>query len=257
MAYKIAMACQKGGVGKTTSSVILSEILAASGYRVLVIDLDAQGNSTRMMTRRSIYDFSGRTILEAMKEEDARGYAVQTKENLSVIPAEDMLSTFSRYLYTNKISNPLHILKQTMESVEDEYDFIIMDAPPNLGEAVLNAIVYADGVVVPAQMEPFGMDGLDRFIEFVMEAKNAGHTKCELLGILLTMKDSRTAISKAVSQNVRDRYGSLVLDTEIRLRARLKEFSLEGVQFDSRNDMDALEDYIDATKEIVNRVKKR
>ena len=257
VAYKIAMACQKGGVGKTTSSVILSEILAASGYRVLVLDLDPQGNSSRMMTGRSIYDFSGKTILEAMKEEDARGYAVQTKENLSIIPAEDMLSTFSRYLYTNKISNPLHVLKQTMKSIEDQYDFIIMDAPPNLGEAVLNAIVYADGIIVPAQMEPFGMEGLNRFLEFVQEAKDAGHTNCELLGILLTMKDSRTAIGKAISQNIRSRYGNLVFDTEIRLRARVKEFSLEGVQFDGRNDMDALEDYIEATKEVVSRVKKR
>lgn len=257
LAYKIAMACQKGGVGKTTSSVVLSEILAASGYKVLLIDLDSQGNATKMMTQRSIYDFSGKTILEAMKAEDARGYAVQTKENLSIIPAEDMLATFSRYLYTNKISKPLHILKQTMESIEDGYDFIIMDAPPNLGEAVLNAIVYADGIVVPAQMEPFGMDGLDRFIEFVNEAKEAGHTNCELLGILLTMKDSRTAISKAVSQNVRSRYGDKVFDTEIRLRARVKEFSLEGVQFDTKADMDALEDYIEATKEVVSRVKKR
>ena len=255
MAYKIAVACQKGGVGKTTTAVVLSELLAASGYKVLVIDLDSQGNATKMLTQRNIYEFSGKTVLEAMKEEDAREYRYQTKENLSMIPAEDMLVTFSRYVYTNKISQPLHVLRKTIESIENDYDFIIMDAPPNLGEVVLNAIVYADGIIIPVQMEPFGMDGLDRFIEFVEGAKEEGHTNVDILGILLTMKDSRTAISRAIGQDIRDRYKEKVFTTEIRLRTRLKEFALEGVQINTRNDIVALEDYIEATKEVVRRVK--
>ena len=255
MAYKIAVACQKGGVGKTTTSVVMAEVLAASGYRVLVIDLDSQGNATKMVTQRNIYDFSDHTILEAMKEEDATKYVQPTKEKLAIIPAEDMLVTFSRYVYTNRIDQPLRVLKRTIKSIEDNYDFIIMDAPPNLGEIVLNAIMSADGIIVPVQVEPFGMDSLDRFLEFVEGAREEGHTTAELLGVLLTMKDSRTAISKAISQDIRSRHGNKVFETEIRLRARLKEFSLEGVQFNTKDDMNALEDYIEAVKEVVGRVK--
>lgn len=254
MAYKIAVACQKGGVGKTTTSVVLSEILAASGFKVLVIDLDSQGNATKMMTQKSIYDFSGRTILEAMKDEEASKYVHQVKENLAIIPAEDMLVTFSRYVYTNRISEPLSVLKRTIKEIENQYDYIIMDAPPNLGEIVLNAIVYADGVIIPVQVEPFGMDGLDRFVDFLEEAKSEGHTDATLLGILPTMKDSRTTIGKAITADIRNRYAEKVFETEIRLRTRLQEFTLEGVQMNSRDDMNALEDYIEATKEVVSRV---
>lgn len=255
MAYKIAIACQKGGVGKTTTTVVLSEILAASGFRVLVIDLDSQGNATKMMTQQSIYDFSGHTIMEAMKEEDATDYALITKPNLSIIPAEDMLVTFSRYVYTNKISKPLHVLERTIAGIEDEYDYILMDAPPNLGEIVLNAIVCADGIITPVQVDPFGLDGLDRFLEFMESAREEGHTKAELLGILPTLKDSRLTIGEEIAKNIRSRYGEKVFNTEIRMRSRLKEFALEGVQMKSRSDMNALEDYIEATKEVVSRVK--
>lgn len=254
MAYKIAVACQKGGVGKTTTSVVVAELLAASGFKVLLIDLDSQGNSTKMMTQQNIYDFSDRTILEAMKEEDATGYVVPTKENLGVVPAEDMLVTFSRYIYTNRIDQPLRVLKRTIESIERDYDYIIMDAPPNLGEIVLNAIFYADGIIVPVQVDPFGLDGLDRFLEFVKSAKDEGHTSAELLGILPTMKDSRLTISEEITRNIRSRYKGKVFNTEIRLRARLKEFSLEGVQMSTKADMEALEDYIEAVKEVVARV---
>ena len=255
MAYKIAVACQKGGIGKTTTSAVMAEILAASGYKVLVIDLDSQGNATKMLTQRNIYDFSDHTILEALKKEDATDFLHEVKDNLTIIPAEDMLVTFSRYVYTNRVSQPLEALKRTLASVEHRFDFIIMDAPPNLGEIVLNAIVCADGIIIPAQVEPFGMDGLDRFIEFIETAVKDGHTNAKVLGILLTMKNSRTAISKAIGENIRSRYNGMVFDTEVRLRARIKEFSLEGVQMNSKNDMDALEDYINVTKEVVQRVK--
>lgn len=221
----------------------------------MVIDLDSQGNSTKMLTQQSIYDFSNHTIMEAMKEEDATNYALLVKENLSIIPAEDMLVTFGRYIYTNRVSEPIRVLKRTIKPIEENYDFIIMDAPPNLGEVVLNAMYYADGVIVPVQVDPFGMDGLDRFLEFVETAKDEGHTSAKLLGILPTMKDSRLTIHTEITKNIRSRYGDKVFDTEIRMRSRLKEFALEGVQMKTTIDMNALEDYIDATKEVVSRVK--
>lgn len=158
---KILNGCQKGGVGKTTTSSIVAEILATSGYKVLVMDLDSQGNATKMLTQRNIYEFSGRTILEAIKEADPKKYIVEVKENLHLLPAEDMLVTYSRYIYTNNFSLPLHVLKDAMQDIEGEYDFVIMDLPPNMGDIVLSAIVYADYINIPVQCEAFAMDALE------------------------------------------------------------------------------------------------
>ena len=161
MAFKIAVSIQKGGCGKTTTASIMAEILAASGYKVMVIDLDSQGNATKMLTQKNIYEFSGMTVLEAIKEEDPKKYIVEVKENLHLLPAEDMLATYSRYIYTNKFAYPLLVFQQAMQSIENDYDFIIMDLPPNMGDIVLSAIVYADYIAIPMQCEAFAMDAAD------------------------------------------------------------------------------------------------
>lgn len=115
MAHKIATSIQKGGVGKSTSTVIIAELLAEAGFKVLVLDLDSQGNATSMISGNDIYEYSGRTVLEAMKERDARRYILHIKENLDLIPAEDLLITFSRYLYTSGVEGKINVLRNTIE----------------------------------------------------------------------------------------------------------------------------------------------
>lgn len=253
---KILNGCQKGGVGKTTTTAIMAEILAASGYRVLVIDLDSQGNATKMLTQRNIYEFSGNTILEAIKEADPKKYIVEVKENLHLLPAEDMLVTYSRYIYTNKFTQPLHVLKEAMYDINGEYDFVIMDLPPNMGDIVLSAIVYADYVNIPVQCEAFAMDALDRFVSFVREAKEEGHTQAEIIGVLLTMKDSRSVSEKLIADNIRRNYGELVYQPEIKRRTRIKDYTLIGVTMEKKLDINALEEYVHFTEELIERIKK-
>lgn len=253
MAIKIALAIQKGGVGKTSSTVIISELLAAAGNRVLVIDLDSQGNASQMITGKNIYEFSGRTIMEAMKERNPEEYIIEQSENLHIIPAEDMLATFSRYIYTNEVLNKTMVLSDTLQEIEDRYDFIIMDCPPNVGDITLNAIVCADYILIPVQLGGFCLDALDRFCDFVAGAKEEGHTQAEILGIAFTIRESRSATEKAVGKAIRQRYKDLVFNTEVRKRSRIKDFALLGTMMDRKKDITALEDYINLTEEVIAR----
>lgn len=255
MAHKIAVACQKGGIGKTTTSVILSKLLAESGYSVLVLDLDSQGNATTMITGENIYSYSGKTILEAMKEKDATKYLIH-HGNIDLIPAEDMLITFSRYIYSKKVPSPMRVLKETIEEIESNYDFIIMDCPPNLGDIVLNAIVYADYAMIPTTLDGFGINALDKFIDFLVEAKEEGHTNIKILGIVMTLKDNRSSLEREVAETIREKYEEFVFESEIRRRAVVKEFTVSGVNMTKKREMDGLEDYLNLTMEVVYRVKR-
>ena len=255
MAKRVMVAIQKGGVGKTVSTVLTSEILASAGYKVLFVDLDSQGNATQMVTQKSIYENSGNTVLEAIKEKRPDRYIIHAKENLDLLPADDMLVTFSRYIYTEKVQNPIRELDNTLSLIDSDYDFILMDCPPNLGDLVLNAIVCSDYIIIPVMSDAFGMDALDRFVENIHEAQEKGHTKAEIAGIIFTCRDMRNALERSVEESIRSQYGSMVFDTVIRRRAKIKEFALTGTSMRYKKEAEALEDYIELVKEMIERVK--
>lgn len=250
MTKRIMYALQKGGVGKTTSTVSTAEILAAAGYRVLVVDLDSQGNATKMLTGNSIYQYTGKTIMEAIQQGNAEPFIVTVKDGLDLIPAEDRMSLFSRYIYTNKIQNPQGILKRLLSQVEDRYDFVFVDVGPSLGDTVVNAMVYADHIIVPVDLGDLAMDALVRFMEFVDDARAEGHTTAEIAGILLTMRDGRSRYEREISEGIRSVFGDLVFQTEIRRRVRIKEMSARGVNLEES----AMEDYVSLAEEILERI---
>lgn len=244
---------QKGGVGKTTSTVAVAETLAALGYRVLVVDFDSQGNSTKILTGNSIYKYSGRTVMEAIQQGDAIPYIVPVKKGLDLLPAEDRLSAFSRYIYTSKIANPYAALKRLLEPIENRYDFILTDVGPTLGDTVINAIVYADHIIIPMDLGDMAMDSMVRFIEFVSETAKEGHTSAEILGILLTMRDGRSRYEREISEGTRAAYGDLVFKTEIRRRVKIKEMSATGIDLED----ETMEDYLSVTEEILHRINRK
>lgn len=254
MPERIVFALQKGGVGKTTSTVAVSEILAATGYKVLVIDFDPQGNATKMLTQDSIYKYSGRTIMEAVQTGNADPYIINVKEGLDLIPAEDRLAAFSRFIYSAKVNNPYAVLKRLLEPVESRYDFIFVDVSPTLGDTVVNAIVYADRIIIPLDTGDFSMDAMVRFIEFVDESRVEGHTNAIVDGILLTMRDGRsTKYEREISDGIRSAYGALVFKTEINRRVKIKEMSSGGVNVVE----DAMGDYMALTEEIIDRINRK
>lgn len=249
MAKKITFALQKGGVGKTTSTVATAEILAAAGYRVLVVDFDSQGNATKILTGNSIYHYTGKTVMEAIQEGDAARYIVPVKDGLDLLAAEDRLAAFSRYIYTARINNPYAALKRLLEPVESQYDYVFVDVGPELGDKAINAIVYADEIIIPFDCGDLSMDALVRFIEFVDATREEGHTDAEIGGILLTMRDGRSRYERDISEGMRQAYGDLVFKTEIRRRVKIKEMSAGGIQINEP----AMEDYVSLVEEIIGR----
>lgn len=253
MPQRIVFGLQKGGVGKTTSTVSVAEIMAAAGYKVLVVDFDSQGNATKMLTKDSIYKNAGRTIMEAIRERNAAPYILNIKEGLDLIPAEDKLALFPQHIYTNDIKAPYAVLKRLLAPIEGRYDFVFVDVGPTLGDNMINAIVYADHIFIPLDTGDFAMDAMVRFIKFVNDAREKRFTKAEIGGIFLTMIDGRTTnYEQGISEALREVYGDLVFNTVIHRRIKIKEMSSEGIDVVAA----AMEDYLDLTEEILQRVRK-
>lgn len=250
MTNRVMFALQKGGVGKTTSTVAVSEILAELGYRVLVVDFDSQGNATRMLTGNSIYKYTGHTIMEAIQTGKAEPYIVQVKNGLDLIPAEDRLATFSRHIYTSKVDKPFAVLKRLLTTIENRYDFVFIDVGPTLGDHMINAIVYVDRIFVPIDTGDLGLDAMVRFIEFVDDSRAEGHTNAVIDGVVLTMRDGRSRYEREISEGVRAAYGSIIFRTEVRRRVKIKEMSSIGVDIVE----EAMGDYIALTEEIIERI---
>lgn len=263
----ISFGLQKGGVSKTTTSTLSAYILARQGHKVLMVDMDSQGNASQFLTGKSPYDFQGRTVLEACKERDPRPYIVPIGENLHLLPAEDLLSTFSRWLFDeykpqllksgNVDANALLlVLRETLAVVSDQYDFILLDLPPNLGEQTLNGMAASDYCVVMAQSEPFAYDALQRYLETLEHVHDRINPNTKLAGILTTLLDARTSLGNFIRDRIAEEYEDLVFETVIRRKSRVIEFSFEGITDRTKADREALEMYESFVKELKSRVKK-
>jgi chromosome partitioning protein len=253
MAITISFSIQKGGCGKTTSSSIAGYLLSKEA-KVLCCDFDSQGNMTYLLTQENIYNFSEKTVLQALKEKDPRPYIHKITDNLHILTAEDFLSTLPRYLYREYNGNPNTLLKETLEVVKDEYDYIIIDCPPNLGDHTINALTASDFCVVMLQTEPFCFDALERFLEFLVGVKDNTNADLQLAGILSSMLDPRASLDSVILEKVKSDYEDLVFKSVIKRRSRIKEYGIEGIKDSTKKDLEALEPYISFIEELKERV---
>lgn len=250
----ISFGIQKGGTGKTTSCVVTAHLLSKD-HKVLVVDFDSQGNATEFITRQDIYNFTGRTSLEACKEKNAVPYIQKITDNLHLIPAEDILSTFSRWLYMEHKGDTTQVLRKTLATVKNDYDFILIDLPPNLGDQTINGLTASDYAVVILQTEPFCYSALERYLELLQVVKNKTNDKLVLSGILVAMSERRANIDNAIEEKAREEYGDFVFQSIIKRRSRIKEFVLEGIQDSTKADREVLEPYMNFVEELKQRVK--
>jgi chromosome partitioning protein len=220
MGLTLAIANQKGGVGKTATSVNLGASLALDGFRVLVIDLDSQGSATSGLGGEHT---KGRSTYEALIGEIPLAATFQRTEieNLTLVPGTRDLAGAEVELvsYDNRHAR----LTDQLAPVRSQFDYILIDCPPSLGMLTLNALCASDAVLVPLQCEFYALEGLGALVETLERVRSAFHGDLRLLGILLTMYDGRTSLSRQVAREVRQHFGDRVLRAMVPRNVRISE----------------------------------
>jgi chromosome partitioning protein len=221
MAKTIAVANQKGGVGKTTTAVNLAAVIASSGFRVLLVDTDPQGNATsgigvqRGSFRRSLYH-------AVVLEESLAEIILKTEiPSLFVVPANRDLAGAEIELVDVEYRETR--LKKALSKIESEFDYFIIDCPPSLGLLTLNALTAAKSLLVPIQCEYYALEGVTELFDTLARIRRLHNPGLIIEGLLLTMYDERTNLSTAVAADLRDFYGQQVFQSVIPRNVRLAE----------------------------------
>lgn len=220
MASILAIANQKGGVGKTTTAVNLAACVAEAGYRTLLVDMDPQCNATVGLGLAKDLDPSIYDVLagEATIAAAARPCDV---ENLAVVPATPALAGASVEL--PRIAGSETRLREALAPVREAYDYVVLDCPPSLGPLTVGALVGADAVIVPVQTEYFALEGLAGLLDTLKLIQRELNPRLRILGMLLTMHDARTRLAQDVEREVRTHFPDLVFDTVIPRNVRVGE----------------------------------
>lgn len=223
----IALANQKGGVGKSTTAVSLGIGLVREGKKVLLVDGDAQGNLTQMLGwQPDELEVTLSTMLEKVMVDhpiQPKEGILQHPEGVELMPANIDLSATEVSMMTQLSRETL--LKRYLQTVEQEYDYILIDCMPSLGMMTINALAAADRVIIPVQAQYLPAKGLEQLLRSVFRMKRQLNQGLEIMGILVTMVDRRTRLSKDMSSILRKTYGDMVLGTEIPFATRVAEMS--------------------------------
>lgn len=247
-----AIVNQKGGVGKTTTVANLSAGIARTGFRVLMIDIDAQANLSAHFGVPSGEDSDNPSMYEVLsKGISIRDAVVSIGENLSLVPSSLLLSAAD--LELGGIIGRELILRRAIQPILDEYDYILIDCPPSLGLLSLNGLVASTRVIVPVQSEYLALHGVRQLLDTIDQVRSAYNPNLAVGGVLLCLHDARRRLAKDVAETVRGYFGSLVFKTVIRTNVALAEAPASGTSiFSYDSKCSGAEDYKNLVEEILN-----
>lgn len=247
----IAIANQKGGVGKSTTAINLAACLAEKEQKVLIVDIDPQGNATSGLGVSK--DDVENTIYQVMLGTISADDAIQKEvfDNLDVLPSNVNLAGAEIELID--VENREYILKNILYDIKDRYDYIVLDCPPSLSMLTVNAMTAADTVLVPIQCEYYALEGLTQLIHTINLVKRKLNPELELEGVVFTMYDARTNLSLQVVENVKENLGQNIYKTIIPRNVRLAEAPSHGLPINIYDSKSAgAESYRLLAEEVMN-----
>ncbi|MDY3705123.1 AAA family ATPase [Vagococcus lutrae] len=250
MARIISVANQKGGVGKTTTTVNLGASLAYNGKKVLIVDIDAQGNATSGIGVRK--SDVGKDVYDVLVNEEPMTNVIHetSRENLEIVPATIQLAGAEIEL-TPMMARESR-LKLALDEVKDQYDYVLIDCPPSLGHLTINAFTASDSILIPVQCEYYALEGLSQLLNTIRLVQKHFNPELRIEGVLLTMYDARTNLGSEVVQEVRKYFRERVYDTIIPRNVRLSEAPSHGlsiIDYDPRSR--GAEVYLSLAKEVL------